>query len=79
MITFIVGLFILLIGYIFYSRYTESQFSPTNSETPATKCNDGVDFVPMGKNRNCLIQLLNIAGISNERILVGTESIFRSF
>ncbi len=63
MITFIVGLFILLIGYIFYSRYTEKCFGITPNDTPAVKINDGVDFVPLPKRKNMLIHLLNIAGL----------------
>lgn len=63
MITFIVGLLILLFGYIFYSKYTESQFGVTDNETPANKINDGVDFIPLSDNRNMLIHLLNIAGL----------------
>ncbi|MCQ2753605.1 MAG: carbon starvation protein A [bacterium] len=63
MITFIIGLFILFLGYIFYSRYTERQFSPDDRNTPAIDNKDGVDYLPMTKNRNCLVQLLNIAGM----------------
>ena len=33
-----------------------------NVKTPAVKLRDGVDFVPMNKWKNCLIELLNIAG-----------------
>lgn len=63
MTTFILGIFILLIGYIFYSRYIENLFSPEDRETPAIYKNDRVDFVPMSKGRNALIHLLNIAGM----------------
>lgn len=63
MITFIIGLFILLFGYIFYSKYVESQFGITQELTPASKIADGVDFVPLSDNRNMLIHLLNIAGL----------------
>ena len=63
MITFILGIIILILGYIFYSRYVEKVFCPEDTQTPAHKHQDGVDFVPMSKNRNCLIHLLNIAGM----------------
>ena len=63
MITFITGLFILFLGYVFYSRYVERLFEPDDRLTPATEINDGVDFVPIKKNKNALIQLLNIAGM----------------
>ena len=63
MITFILGIIILILGYIFYSRYIERVFDPEDNQTPAHKQQDGFDFVPMSKGRNCLIHLLNIAGM----------------
>ena len=63
MVTFILGFLILFLGYIFYSRFIENIFSPDDRHTPAHKYNDGVDFIPMSKNRNALIHLLNIAGM----------------
>ena len=63
MITFIFGILVLIFGYIFYSRYVEKVFSPDERKTPAHEHQDGVDFVPMSKNRNALIHLLNIAGM----------------
>lgn len=63
MITFLIGLGILFAGYIFYSRYTESQFEISDVETPAKRINDGVDFVPLSEKKNMLIHLLNIAGL----------------
>lgn len=64
MVTFILGIIILILGYIFYSKYVEKVFNINPElETPANKNNDGIDFVPMSKNRNCLIHLLNIAGM----------------
>ncbi|MBR2068847.1 MAG: carbon starvation protein A [Candidatus Gastranaerophilales bacterium] len=63
MITFILGILILVLGYAFYSKYIESLFSPDERKTPALEISDGVDFVPMGKNKNALIHLLNIAGM----------------
>lgn len=63
MITFIIGIIILIVGYIFYSRFVEKLFNPDDRNTPANELNDKVDFVPMSKNRNALIHLLNIAGM----------------
>jgi len=63
MTTFICGIIILFIGYIFYSRVIENIFSPDDRNTPAHTHSDGVDYVPMSKNRNALIHLLNIAGM----------------
>ena len=61
--TFIIGIFILIFGYIFYSRYISRLFNPDDRETPAVSMGDGVDYVPMSKGRNSLIHLLNIAGM----------------
>ena len=63
MITFLLGIFILIFGYVFYSKFIENLVSPDNRSTPANALNDGVDYIPMSKNRNCLIHLLNIAGM----------------
>ena len=61
--TFILGILILAVGYVLYSKYISGLFSPDNRETPAIKKHDGVDFVPLPKNKNALIHLLNIAGM----------------
>ena len=61
--TFILGILILILGYIFYSKYVEKVFAPNNKETPANTKNDNVDFVPIAANKNSLIHLLNIAGM----------------
>ncbi len=63
MLTFLLGLIILFIGYIVYSVYIEKQFGVSKEETPALKINDGVDFIPLSLNKNMLIHLLNIAGL----------------
>ena len=62
MITFIGGMILLIVGGFFYGKVCEKVFGPDDRKTPAVRLNDGVDFVPMKKWRNCLIQLLNIAG-----------------
>lgn len=62
MITFIIGLFVLIIGGMAYGKLCEHIFNPDDRQTPAIKLNDGVDYVPMKKWKNSLIQLLNIAG-----------------
>ena len=63
MITFIGGILILVFGYIFYSKYVEKVFGSQEKITPAYSKQDGVDFIPLSKNKNCLIHLLNIAGM----------------
>ncbi len=62
MYTFLIGLAVLLIGGFLYGKLCEKVFNPDDRVTPAVKNNDGVDFVPMKKWKNSLIQLLNIAG-----------------
>ena len=63
MITFIIGLVILFVGAAVYGSFCERVMKPNASaQTPAVKLRDGVDYVPMNKWRNCLIELLNIAG-----------------
>ena len=62
MITFIGGLIFLLIGGIFYGKFCEKVMKPTSDPTPAITMKDGVDYVPMKKWRNALIEILNIAG-----------------
>ncbi len=63
MITFIIGLIILIVGAAVYGSFCERMMKPnTNAKTPAIKLRDGVDYVPMNKYKNCLIELLNIAG-----------------
>ena len=63
MLTFLIGIAILFLGYIFYSKYVDGVFTPDDRETPAFANKDGVDFVPISKGRNALIHLLNIAGM----------------
>lgn len=64
MITFISCLLLLIVGYVAYGRFVERVFAPDeNRETPAIRCNDGVDFVPMKPWKIFMIQFLNIAGL----------------
>lgn len=62
MISLIISVIVLLIGYMLYSRLTEKVFAPDGRQTPAFCKNDGVDFVPMKTWKSFLVQLLNIAG-----------------
>lgn len=62
MISLVVSLIVLVIGFEVYGRFTEKIFGPDDRVTPAIAKNDGVDFVPIGKFKAFLIQLLNIAG-----------------
>ncbi|WP_295858700.1 carbon starvation protein A [uncultured Oscillibacter sp.] len=62
MATFLIGLVILFGGAAVYGRFCEKIFGPDGRETPAFSKQDGVDYVPMKQWKNCLINLLNIAG-----------------
>ena len=62
MISFIVALVVLIIGFLVYGRLTSKVFSPDDRTTPAVSINDGVDCIPMKTWKAVLIQLLNIAG-----------------
>ena len=62
MITFILCVVILILGYLFYGKYVAKVFGPDDRQTPAYAVNDGVDYVPMPTWKVFLIQLLNIAG-----------------
>ena len=76
MLTFIIGLVILIGGAALYGRFCEKVFGPDDRKTPAYTKEDGVDYVPMKGWRNSLINLLNIAGTGPiigpiQRILFG--------
>jgi carbon starvation protein CstA len=64
MITFFIGLTVLILGYIFYSKFVErfADVDPAR-KTPAYTMEDGVDYVPLPTWRIFLIQFLNIAGL----------------
>lgn len=64
MITFIVCILVLILGYFTYGKYIDKMFGPKyDRPTPAHDQRDNVDFVPMKTSSNSLIQLLNIAGV----------------
>ena len=62
MITFFIGFAMLILGGAVYGKVCEKVFCPDDRKTPAVRLNDGMDYVPMKKWKNSLIQLLNIAG-----------------
>lgn len=64
MFTFIGGILLLIIGYFTYGKIVEKIFGLKDTRvTPAYSNQDGVDYLPMNKGKNSLIQLLNIAGV----------------
>lgn len=63
MITFLVCLSILIIGYFTYGTYVSKTVGYDDSiQTPAIRLEDGVDYMPMPWYKVFLIQFLNIAG-----------------
>ena len=62
MVSFLIALTVLVIGYFTYGRLAEKVFGPDDRKTPAIAINDGVDCVPIRTWKALLIQLLNIAG-----------------
>ncbi len=63
MVTFILCIALLILGYVFYGKRVDKIFGSDDRPTPAVTINDGVDFVVMPKWKLFLIQLLNIAGL----------------
>ena len=62
MISLIISLIVLLVGFAVYGKVVERIFGPDDRQTPAIAINDGVDCVPMKPWKAFLVQLLNIAG-----------------
>ena len=62
MITFILSLLALVLGYFLYGKFVERVFGPDDRETPAVAKADGVDFMVLPNWKIFMIQLLNIAG-----------------
>lgn len=64
MITFLLSIVALVMGYILYGTLVEKVFGiDTSRPTPASLQADGVDYVPLKWPKIFLIQFLNIAGL----------------
>jgi carbon starvation protein CstA len=64
MISFLLSILALILGYYLYGRIIERIFGVNpERETPALRLSDGVDFVPLPTWKVFLIQFLNIAGL----------------
>lgn len=64
MISFIISLIALVVGYFIYGKIVEKAFGADEKiTTPAIRLEDGVDFVPLPWWKIFLIQFLNIAGL----------------
>ena len=64
MVTFIIALILLVVGFFTYGVLVEKIFGvEPDRQTPALSKTDGVDYVPMAPWRIFLVQFLNIAGL----------------
>ena len=64
MISFILSIVFLILGYVVYGKLMERIFGVDNQrKTPSQLNPDGVDYVPMSWTKAFLIQFLNIAGL----------------
>ena len=62
MISFLISMCLLVVGYMVYGRIVERIFGPDNRLTPAVAKADGVDYVVLPSWKIFMIQFLNIAG-----------------
>ena len=62
MISFILSLVALVLGYFIYGKFVDKVFGPDDRPTPAVAKADGVDFIAMPNWKVFMIQFLNIAG-----------------
>jgi len=62
MISFLLSLVALVLGYLLYGRFVERVFGPDDRVTPAVEKADGVDFIVLPNWKIFMIQFLNIAG-----------------
>ena len=64
MISFVIALLVLIVGYLTYGRFVSSEFGvDAQRKTPCYTDGDGIDFIPMPTWKVYMIQFLNIAGL----------------
>lgn len=64
MISFLISIAVLILGYFIYGKFVEGVFGINKErETPAIRLRDDVDYLPLPTWRIFLIQFLNIAGL----------------
>ena len=62
MISFLLSIAALVLGYLIYGRVIERIFGPDDRKTPALVHPDGVDYIALPTWKVFMIQFLNIAG-----------------
>ena len=62
MISFVLSLMALVLGYLLYGRFVERVFVPDGRVTPAVAKADGLDYIVLPNWKIFMIQFLNIAG-----------------
>lgn len=63
MITFVLALLLLIVGYFVYGSFVERVFRPAaERKTPCFTHSDGADYIPMPTWKVYTVQFLNIAG-----------------
>ena len=62
MISFLLSLVALVLGYLLYGRFIERVFGPDDRVTPAVAKADGLDYIVLPSWKIFMIQFLNIAG-----------------
>ena len=62
MVSFLLSLVALVLGYLFYGKFVAHVFGPNDRPTPAVTKADGVDFIVLPSWKIFMIQFLNIAG-----------------
>ena len=63
MISFLVSLVALVLGYLLYGRFVEKVFGPDDRVTPAVAKADGLDYIVLPNWKIFMIQFLNIAWV----------------
>ncbi|MBJ6366998.1 carbon starvation CstA family protein [Snuella sedimenti] len=64
MISFVISISVLIIGYYTYGKFIEKVFGvQKDRKTPAFRLQDNVDYMPLSAWRIFMIQFLNIAGL----------------
>lgn len=62
MVSFVISLVALVLGYLLYGKFVAHVFGPDDRPTPAVTKADGVDFMVLPSWKIFMIQFLNIAG-----------------